>query len=93
MTESWAGVAALQELHIGGSRHLRSAQASQIHIIQLQLQVRHTICEQTSPVPCHAQIGALRPYSSCHVPRTPRMWRITGMNAEHNETVGQQVQT
>ena len=66
-TQSWAGVAALQELHIGGSRHLRSAQASQIHIIPPQLQFRHTICEQTSSVPCHAQIGALRPYSSCHV--------------------------
>ena len=92
-TQSWAGVAALQELHIGGSRHLRSAQASQIHIIPPNS--NSDILYANRPLPYHAmhKLGHYARIPAAMCPRTPRMWRTTGMNAEHNETVGQQVQT
>lgn len=90
MTESKAGAAALQELHIGGSRHLRSAQASQIHTHSAPsptYYMRSDLFRAMHKLGHYARI----PAAMC--PRNPRMWRIEGMNAEHNEIVGQQVQT
>ncbi|KEQ93583.1 hypothetical protein AUEXF2481DRAFT_327325 [Aureobasidium subglaciale EXF-2481] len=69
--------------------------------------VPHKPCKSTSSTPsptCHAmrtdlhframhKLGNYARIPAAMCLRLPRMWSVKGTNAEHNETVGQQVQT